>query len=153
MVPMREAYMTGITQPRPTAGTGNTESRPLAAVARAAAVVGVVVLALLACVAGLGSSSAAAAAGTGPLTCFAVDVSGSNLVTVGGEPPSDPGPVFVRQQVVELFREVLADLGQASGQQVGVVTFGTGPGARIGPLAVSAPAARAELAAALPGAL
>ena len=146
--------MTGITRPRPTAGPGNTESRLLAAVLRAAAVVSAVVLALLACVAGLGSPAAApAAAGTGPLTCFAVDVSGSNLVTVGGEPPSDPGPVFVRQQVVELFSEVLADLGQASGQQVGVVTFGTGPGTRIGPLAVSAPATRATLATALPGAL
>jgi hypothetical protein len=147
--------MTGITRPRPTAGQENTESRWIAAVARAAAVVVAVVLALLACVSGLGppAAAAAAAAGTGPLTCFAVDVSGSNLVTVGGEPPSDPGPVFVRQQVVELFTEVLADLGQASGQQVGVVTFGTGPGARIGPLAVSAPADRAALATALPGAL
>jgi hypothetical protein len=147
--------MTGITRPRPTAGPGNTGSRLLAALARAVAAAAA--LALLACVSGLGSSAAAAAvpaaAGTGPLTCFAVDVSGSNLVAAGGEPPSDPGPVFVRQQVVELFREVLADLGQASGQQVGVVTFGTGPGARIGPLAVSAPAARATLATALPGAL
>jgi hypothetical protein len=145
--------MTGITRPCPTGGPGSHGSGWVAAVARAAAIVVAVVLALLACVAGLGSSSAAAAAGTGPLTCFAVDVSGSNLVVAGGEPPSDPGPVFVRQQVVELFSEVLADLGQASGQQVGVVTFGTGPGARIGPLAVSAPAARAELVAALPGAL
>lgn len=145
--------MTGITRPCPTGGPGSHGSGWLAAVARAAAIVVAVVLALLACVSGLGPSAAAAAAGTGPLTCFAVDVSGSNLVPAGGEPPSDPGPVFVRQQVVELFSEVLADLGQASGQQVGVVTFGTGPGARIGPLAVSAPATRATLATTLPGAL
>jgi len=126
----------------------------LAAVRRTAAVVaGVVALALQACVPGLGSPAAAAAAGSGPLTCFALDVSGSNLVAADGEPPSDPGPVFVRQQVVELFSEVLADLGQATGQQVGVVTFGTGPGTRIGPLAVSVPATRATLATALPGAL
>ena len=145
--------MTGITRPCPTVGPGSHGSGWLAAVARAAAIVVAVVLALLACVSGLGPSAAAAAAGTGPLTCFAVDVSGSNLVPAGGEPPSDPGPVFVRQQVVELFSEVLADLGQASGQQVGVVTFGTGPGTRIGPLAVSAPATRATLATTLPGAL
>ena len=111
------------------------------------------VLALIAWAPGPGSPVTTAAAGTGPLTCFAVDVSGSNLVASGGEPPSDPGPVFVRQQVVELFSQVLADLGEATGQQVGVVTFGTGPGTRIGPLAISAPVARSELAAALPGAL
>ena len=94
-----------------------------------------------------------AAAGTGPLTCFAVDVSGSNLVPSGGEPPSDPGPVYVRQQVVELFSQILADLGEGVGQQVGVVTFGTGRGIQIGPLEISAPAARSALATALPGAL
>jgi len=111
-----------------------------------------VVLALQVWVPGPGSPITTAMAGTGPLTCFAVDVSGSNRVA-SGEPPSDPGPVFVRQQVVELFSQVLADLGEAAGQQVGVVTFGTGPGIRIGPLAISAPAARSELATALPGAL
>ena len=47
---------------------------------------------------------------------------------------SDPGPVFVRQQVVDLYGEVLADLGDAADQLVGVVTFGTGTGAEIGPL-------------------
>ena len=125
-----------------------------AAVARAAAVaVGALVLALQAWAPGPGSPMPTAAARTGPLTCFAVDVSGSNLVASVGEPPSDPGPVFVRQQVVELFSQVLADLGEATGQQVGVVTFGTGPGTRIGPLDISAPAVRSELATALPGAL
>ena len=115
--------------------------------------VGAVVLALQAWAPGPGLPMTMAAAGTGPLTCFAVDVSGSNLVASGGEPPSDPGPVFVRQQVVELFSQVLADLGEATGQQVGVVTFGTGPGTRIGPLDISAPAVRSKLATALPGAL
>ena len=140
--------------PSPTAGPGNQGPGRLAAVWRTAAVVtGGVALALQACVPGLGSPAAVAAAGSGQLTCFALDVSGSNLIAAGGEPPSDPGPVFVRQQVVELFSEILADLGQATGQQVGVVTFGTGPGTRLGPLAVSAPATRATLATALPGAL
>jgi hypothetical protein len=37
----------------------------------------------------------------GVLTCFAIDVSGSNATASDGEPPSDPGPVFVRQQVAE----------------------------------------------------
>lgn len=54
--------------------------------------------------------------------------------------------------MVELLSQVLADLGEAAGQQVGVVTFGTGPGTRIGPLGISAPAAWSELAAELPGA-
>jgi hypothetical protein len=97
--------------------------------------------------------TAARGAETGSLTCFAVDVSGSNLITSGGEPASDPGPVFVRQQVVELFGQVLADVGEANGQRVGVVTFGTRFGIRIGPLPVSASATRAELRTALPGAL
>jgi hypothetical protein len=104
---------------------------------------------------GLPASAAtpAGGAGTGSLTCFAVDVSGSNLVASDGEPPSDPGPVFVRQQVVELFGQVLADIGEASGQRIGVVTFGTGLGISIGPLPLSAPATQAELETALPGAL
>ena len=143
-----------IAMPSPTAGPGNQGPGRLGVVWRTAAVVtGGVALALQACVPGLGSPAAVAAAGSGQLTCFALDVSGSNLIAAGGEPPSDPGPVFVRQQVVELFSEILADLGQATGQQVGVVTFGTGPGTRLGPLAVSAPATRATLATALPGAL
>lgn len=134
--------------------TGGRGSGWFAAGARAAVVaVGAAVLALQTWAPGPGSPMTTAAAGTGPLTCFAVDVSGSNLVATGGEPPSDPGPVFVRQQVVELFSQVLADLDKATGQQVGVVTFGTGPGTRIGPLDISAPAARSELATALPGAL
>ena len=61
--------------------------------------------------------------------------------------------MFVRQQVVALYTQVLADLGVAAGQQVGVVTFGTGPGTRIGPLAISGPAARSELVGKLPTAL
>jgi hypothetical protein len=96
----------------------------------------------------------AASSGTGgALTCFAVDVSGSNMVASDGEPPSDPGPVFVRQQVVELYDEVIADLGEAGGQQVGVVTFGTSTGTELGPVAVADRAARSQLEAALPGAL
>jgi hypothetical protein len=143
-----------VTSPlRPTRGPRRRGAGCFAAGARAAGVaVGAVVLALQAWVPGPGSPTTAAA-WTGPLTCFAVDVSGSNLVSSGGAPPSDPGPVFVRQQVVELFSQVLADLGEAAGQQVGVVTFGTGPGSRIGPLDISAPAARSELATALPSAL
>ncbi len=143
-----------MTSPLRPAGEGRRGSGWFAAGAWAAVVaVGAVVLGLQVGVPGLGSPMTAAAAGTGPLTCFAVDVSGSNLVASGGEPPSDPGPVFVRQQVIELFSQVLADLGEATGQQVGVVTFGTGLGTRIGPLAISAPAARSELATALPAAL
>jgi hypothetical protein len=80
----------------------------------------------------------AGGARTASLTCFAVDVSGSNLVASGSEPASDPGPTFVRQQVVELFGQVLADLGEANGQRMGVVTFGTILGSRIGPVPVSA---------------
>jgi hypothetical protein len=99
------------------------------------------------------TAAAAGRAGTGPLTCFAADVSGSNLVTSGVEPASDPGPVFVRQQVVQLFVQVLADVGEGNGQQIGVVTFGTGLGTRIGPLPVSPAATRTELESALPGAL
>ena len=139
---------------RPAGGPERQGSGWFAAGVRAAVVAaGTVVLGLQAWALGPGSPMTAAAAGTAPLTCFAIDVSGSNLVASGGEPPSDPGPVFVRQQVVELFSQVLADLGEATGQQVGVVTFGTGPGPWIGPLAISAPAARSKLAAALPGAL
>ena len=101
------------------------------------------------------AATAASGIGSGPrsLTCFAVDVSGSNLVASGGEPASDPGPVFVRQQVVELFGQVLAAVGEAGGQRIGVVTFGTGLGTRIGPLPVSASTTQAELETALPGAL
>jgi hypothetical protein len=100
-----------------------------------------------------GPARAATSAPGTTLTCFAIDVSGSNLVASGGEPASDPGPVFVRQQVVQLYAQVLAVLGEASSQQVGVVTFGTGVGTRIGPVALADPAARSRLAAALPGAL
>jgi hypothetical protein len=100
-----------------------------------------------------GPARAATSAPGTTLTCFAIDVSGSNLVASDGEPASDPGPVFVRQQVVQLYAQVLAVLGEASSQQVGVVTFGTGVGTRIGPVALADPAARSRLAAALPGAL
>jgi hypothetical protein len=96
---------------------------------------------------------AAAAGSTTALTCFAIDVSASNIVSTNGEPPSDPGPIFVRQQVVDLYSAVLADLGQAAGQHVGVVTFGTGIGATLGPIALSDTAARSQLDTALPGAL
>jgi hypothetical protein len=89
---------------------------------------------------------ARAGASSGTLTCFAVDVSGSNLYPSDGEPPSDPGPIFVRQQVSELFGEVLAAYSQTAGQQVGVVTFGTGIGADIGPVTISDTAARSRLA-------
>ena len=102
---------------------------------------------------GTAAMTVARGSGTRSLTCFAVDVSGSNLVTSGSEPASDPGPVFVRQQVVELFGQVLADVGEAGGQRIGVITFGTSLGTRIGPLPVSASATRAELGAVLPGAL
>jgi hypothetical protein len=96
----------------------------------------------------------AAAPGSGDfLTCFAVDVSGSNLVTSNGEPPSDPGPVFVRQQVVQFYDQVLADLGDAPGQEVAVVTFGTVIGTELGPVSLSDSAARSRLEAALPAAL
>lgn len=135
-----------------------TGSTLTARVRAAVAVVAPVVLGLLALAAGPGQPAAATTTGTtavttGQLTCFAVDVSGSNLAASGGQPPSDPGPVFVRQQVVALYTQVLADLGVAAGQQVGVVTFGTGPGTRIGPLAISGPAARSELVGKLPTAL
>jgi hypothetical protein len=95
----------------------------------------------------------AAAPGGTALTCFAIDVSGSNTAPANGEPPSDPGPIFVRQQVVELYSEILTDLGQAAGQHVGAVTFGTGIGATLGPIALSHTAARSRLDAALTGAL
>ena len=55
--------------------------------------------------------------------------------------------------MVELFGQVLTDVGEANGQQIGVVTFGTGLGTRIGPVPVSPSATRAELGTALPGAL
>ena len=139
---------------RPARGPGRRGPGWFATGARGAVVaVSAIVLGLQVWASGPGSPMTVAAAGISPLTCFAVDVSGSNLVASGGEPPSDPGPVFVRQQVIELFSQVLADLGEATGQQVGVVTFGTGPGTRIGPLVISAPAARSELATALPTAL
>ena len=99
------------------------------------------------------SPTALAASGTSSLTCFDTDVSGSNLVASGGKPPSDPGPVFVRQQVVELYGEVLADLGDAADQQVGVVTFGTGIGTVVGPVALSDQTARSRLDDALASAL
>ncbi|HEY1916151.1 MAG TPA: vWA domain-containing protein [Streptosporangiaceae bacterium] len=124
---------------------------PARATARSApAVLAALILAL----AGLpGLARAATQASGATLTCFALDVSGSNLVASNGEPASDPGPVFVRQQVVQLYTQVLAALGDTAGQQVGVVTFGTGVGTRIGPVAVADPAARARLTAALPTAL
>jgi len=87
------------------------------------------------------------------LTCFAIDVSGSNTAASDGEPPSDPGPVFVRQQVVELYSEILTDLSQATDQEIGVVSFGTDIGTEIGPLAISDPAARSQLDTALSRAL
>jgi hypothetical protein len=63
----------------------------------------------------------AASSGTGGApTCFAVDVPGSNVVACDGKPPGDPGLIFVRQQVVEIHDEVVADVGEATGQQVGV---------------------------------
>jgi hypothetical protein len=102
-----------------------------------------------------GSASAAQTASSGTdatLTCFAIDVSGSNVVASDGEPPSDSGPIFVRKQVVELYDEIIADLGAAADQRVGVVTFGTGIGTELGPVAVSDHAARSQLEAALPGA-
>ena len=49
--------------------------------------------------------------------------------------------------------EVIADLGEAAGQQVGVVTFGTSIGTELGPVVVADRAARSQLEAALPGAL
>ena len=63
----------------------------------------------------------AASSGTSrALTCLAVEIPGFNVVASGGEPPSDPGPIFVRQQAVEPYDEVTADLGEAAGQQVAV---------------------------------
>jgi hypothetical protein len=100
------------------------------------------------------TTSMSAATDTGnALTCFAIDVSGSNLVTANGQPPSDPGPVFVRQQVVQLYDQVLAALGEAADQQVAVVTFGTGVGTELGPVSLADSAARHRLEAALPAAL
>jgi hypothetical protein len=96
---------------------------------------------------------AAASGSTNALTCFAIDVSASNIASSNGEPPSDPGPIFVRQQVVELYSDVLTDLGQAAGQHVGAVTFGTGIGATLGPVALSNTAARSQLDTVLAGAL
>lgn len=103
-----------------------------------------------------GQPALAQAAGSGSttaLTCFAIDVSESNVVSANGEPPSDPGPIFVRQQVVELYSEVLTNLGQAAGQHIGAVTFGTGIGATLGPVDLSDTAALSELNTALAGAL
>ena len=87
------------------------------------------------------------------MTCFAVDVSGSNLFTANGQPPSDPGPVFVRQQVVQLYDQVLANLGEVADQQVAVVAFGTGIGTELGPVSLTDSTARYRLEAALPAAL
>jgi hypothetical protein len=102
----------------------------------------------------LGLAGSVGAATTGiPVTCFAIDVSGSNLYASDGEPPSDPGPVFVRQQVVELYSEILADYSQTAGQRVGVVTFGTDTGTEIGPLAISGPATLPQLQTVLSRAL
>jgi hypothetical protein len=113
-----------------------------------------VLAALTLALAGLpGLAQAATPAPGTTLTCFDLDVSGSNLTASDGEPASDPGPVFVRQQVVQLYTQVLEALGDTAGQQVGVVTFGTGVGTRIGPVALADPAARARLTAALPAAL
>ena len=109
--------------------------------------------ALLAWSVAVTSPTASAVSGTSSLTCFDTDVSGSNLVASGGKPPSDPGPVFVRQQVVELYGEVLADLRDAADQQVGVVTFGAGIETEVGPLALSDQAARSRLDDALASAL
>lgn len=96
----------------------------------------------------------AGTSGTGnALTCFAVDVSGSNLVASDGEPTTDPGPVFVRRQVVQLYDQVLTDLGEARGQRVAVVTFGTGVGATLGPVTLSDSTARSRLEARLQNAL
>ena len=93
----------------------------------------VITAGLLAMGAGPGTAAqAGVSAAGGALTCFAIDVSGSNVVPANGEPPSDPGPVFIRQQVVELYDEILADLGYAGTQRVSVVTFGTGIGAELG---------------------
>lgn len=129
-------------------------SRPVKPFARALAlVVAVGLLCVQVWVTGSASPARADASVMGVLTCFAIDVSGSNATASNGEPPSDPGPVFVRQQVVELYSEVLANLSQATDQQVGVVTFGTGIGTEIGPLTVSDPAARSQLETALPRAL
>lgn len=99
-----------------------------------------------------GSAGPARAEGSGgTLTCFAVDISGSNLYLSDGEPASDPGPIFVRQQVTELFGDVLAAYSQTAGQQVGVVTFGTSIGADVGPVTISDAAARSQLAAQMAG--
>jgi hypothetical protein len=108
---------------------------------------------LLVYLAGPVSSAQADISPIGTLTCFAVDVSGSNLYPSDGEPPSDPGPVFVRQQVVELYTQILADYSQTAGQRLGVVTFGTGIGTTIGPLTITGPSAQSELETAMPGAL
>jgi hypothetical protein len=98
-------------------------------------------------------AQAATSGSTTALTCFAIDVSESNIVSSNGEPPSDPGPIFVRQQVVDLYSQILTELGQAAGQHVGAVTFGTGIGATLGPVALSNTAARSQLDTALAGAL
>jgi hypothetical protein len=87
------------------------------------------------------------------LTCFAVDISGSNAVASDGEPATDPGPIFVRQQVVQLYDQVLTDLGEATGQQVAVVTFGAGVGSKLGPVTLSDSAARSRLEAGFQNAL
>jgi hypothetical protein len=54
---------------------------------------------------------------------------------------------------VDLYSEVLTQLGQTAGQHVGAVTFGTGIGATLGPVALSDTAARSQLDTALAGAL
>ena len=102
-------------------GLGKPVSRHIVVLSMALALSG-----FLAGLAGPASAAQAASPGTGgTLTCFAIDVSGSNAVASDGEPPSDPGPIFVRKQVVELYDEIISDLGEAADQRVGVVTFGT----------------------------
>ncbi len=129
-------------------GLGKPVSRHIAVLSVALALSG-----LLAGLARPASAAQAASSGTGgTLTCFAIDVSGSNVVASDGEPPSDPGPIFVREQVVELYDEIMADLDEAVDQRVGVVTFGTGIGTELGPVAVADHAARSQLEAALPAA-
>ena len=129
-------------------GLGKPVSRHIVVLSMALALSG-----FLAGLAGPASAAQAASPGTGgTLTCFAIDVSGSNAVASDGEPPSDPGPIFVRKQVVELYDEIISDLGEAADQRVGVVTFGTGIGTELGPVAVADHAARSQLEAALPGA-
>jgi hypothetical protein len=77
--------------------------------------------------------------------CFAVDVSGSNTEGSPGLPASDPGPVYVRAEVVGLYATVLRALGLDRDQEVGFVTFGTTVGESYGPVALSGRTAVATL--------